>query len=214
VSQGQADHTNEFESLDRRISVAAKTTKTTTTKTSFMPLMETAWSTKGGGGGRGSKSKRRRETSLLLSLLLGNVDGALLLLDRVQQDAVVLGHEPFHGLFLRDAMVGSNRALLFAALIDVVTSASQDHVKVQTVNTDARIVFDAQIDMFLKAEAKGSHVGKAILAQLVLDDLETLLENLLGLGASDGAVAGDLLVTTDAERSHRVTRLGEDWGLS
>jgi len=177
--------------------------------------METAWSTKGGGGGgRGSKSKRRRKTSLLLSLLLGNVDGALLLLDRVQQDAVVLGHEPFHGLFLRDAMVGSNRALLFAALIDVVTRASQDHVKVQTVNTDARIVFDAKIDMFLKAEAKGSHVGKAILAQLVLDDLETLLENLLGLGASDGAVAGDLLVTTDAERSHRVTRLGEDWGLS
>ena len=56
--------------------------------------METAWSTKGGGGGRGSKSKRRRKTSLLLSLLLGNVDGALLLLDRVQQDAVVLGHEP------------------------------------------------------------------------------------------------------------------------
>ena len=33
------------------------------------------------------------------------------------------------------------------------------------------IVFDAQIDVFLKTEAKGSHVGKAILAQLVLNDL-------------------------------------------
>merc|ERR1712189_113829 len=169
-----------------------------TTEEQLLALMGTALSTRGGGG-RGSKSKRRREASLLLSLLLGNVDSALLLLDRVQQNAVVLGHEPFHGLFLRDAMVGSNRALLFSSLIDVVTGASQDHVKVQTVNTDARIIFDAKIDMFLKAEAEGSHVGKAILAQLVLNDLETLLENLLGLGASDGAVAGDLLVTTDTE---------------
>jgi len=154
------------------------------------------------------------DESLLLSLLLGNVDGALLLLDGVQKNAVVFGHEPFHGLFLRDAMVGSNRALLFAALIDVVTGASQDHVKVQTVNTDARIVFDAKIDMFLKAEAEGSHVGKAILAQLVLDDLETLFQNLFGLGSSDGAVTGDLLVTTDAEGTNGVTRLGEHRSLT
>ena len=34
-------------------------------------------------------------------------------------------------------MVGSNRAFSFAALIDVVPGACQDHVKVQTVNTDA-----------------------------------------------------------------------------
>merc|ERR1712228_453268 len=60
-----------------------------------------------------------------------------------------LRYEPFHGFFLCDAMVGSNGALLFSALVNVVPSAFQDHVKVQTVNTDTRVIFDAQVDVFL-----------------------------------------------------------------
>ena len=33
------------------------------------------------------------------------------------------------------------------------------------------VVFDTQIDMFLKAEAERSHVGETIFPQLVLNDL-------------------------------------------
>merc|ERR1719228_1900817 len=88
---------------------------------------------------------------------------------------------------------------LFATLIDVVPGTSQDHVKVQTINTDAGVVFDAQIDMFLKAEAKRSHVGETILPQFVFNDLQSFLKDLLRLGSPDGAMTGNLLVTTNTE---------------
>jgi len=163
---------------------------------------------------RGKSSKTGANGSLLLLSLLGSVDGAFLLLDGVQQDAVVFGHEPFHGFFLGDTVVGSNRAFPFAALIDVVPGACQDHVKVQTVNTDAGIVFDAQIDVLLETEAKRAHVGETVFPQLVLNDLESLFEDLFGLGSSDRAMTGDLLITTDAEGTDGVTRLREHGSLT
>lgn len=40
--------------------------------------------------------------------------------------------------------------------------------------------------------------------------LQATLQDLLGLGSTDGAVDSDLLVTTNAERSDGVSGLGED----
>ena len=50
--------------------------------------------------------------------------------------------------------------------------------------------------------------------QLVFLDLESLVEDLLCLGSSHGAVDGDLLVTADSERSHGVLGLREHRGLT
>merc|ERR1719431_124304 len=154
-----------------------------------------------------------RNSVLFLSFLFRLVHLAFLLLDGIQQDSIVLRDEPFHGFLLRNAMIGSDRTFLFFSLIDVVTRATQDHVEVQSVNTDAGIVFYSQINVFLETEAEGSHVGKTIFAQLILYDLKTLLQNLPGFGSSYGAMAGNLFVTTNAERTDSVTRLRKDGSL-
>lgn len=64
--------------------------------------------------------------------------------------------------------------------------------------------------MLLDAEAEIARLAKVAALELVLLDLEAALEDLCGLGASDGAVHADLLVPADAERAHGVAGLGED----
>jgi len=63
-------------------------------------------------------------------------------------------------------------------------------------------------------ETEVTGLGEITLAQLVLLDLQSTLENLLGLGSTDGDVHGNLLVTTDTESSHGVTSLRVDGGLT
>lgn len=52
------------------------------------------------------------------------------------------------------------------------------------------------------------------LSQLVLLDLQSSLQNLLSLGTSDGNVDGNLLVSSDTERSDGVSGFGRDGGLT
>lgn len=53
--------------------------------------------------------------------------------------------------------------------------------------------------MFANTEAKVASLREVSLLQLVFLDLEATLENLFGLGATDGDVDGDLFVTTNSE---------------
>lgn len=46
------------------------------------------------------------------------------------------------------------------------------HVEVQSVDTDAGVVLDAQINVLLDAEAKVSGIGEVVLSQLVLTHLK------------------------------------------
>jgi hypothetical protein len=57
------------------------------------------------------------------------------------------------------------------------------------------------------AEAEVAGLGEVALAELVFLDLEATLEDLLSLGAADGDVHGDLLVTTDTEGTDGVSGL-------
>jgi hypothetical protein len=61
--------------------------------------------------------------------------------------------------------------------------------------------------VLVDTEAKVAGLAEVALAQLVLLDLEATLENLLGLGATDGDVDRDLFVTTDTEGTDGVTGL-------
>mgnify|MGYP003962484237 FL=1 len=63
-------------------------------------------------------------------------------------------------------------------------------------------------------ESEGAVVGEVELAELELLDLESLLEDLVGLVAADGAVAGDLLVTTDPEGTDGEAGAGEQGALA
>lgn len=66
-------------------------------------------------------------------------------------------------------------------LLDNRNRPLHDDVKVHTVNTDAGVVFDSQIDMFLNTEAESATSGKVALFQFVFLDLESPIENFLGL---------------------------------
>lgn len=68
--------------------------------------------------------------------------------------------------------------------------------------------------MLANTEAEVAGLGEVALAKLVLLDLEATLENLLGLGATDGDVDGDLLVTTDTEGTDGVAGLAVDGSLT
>ena len=68
--------------------------------------------------------------------------------------------------------------------------------------------------MLIHTETKVAGLGEVALAELILLDLETTLEDLLSLWASDGNVASDLLVTTDTESTDGVASLGGDGSLT
>jgi len=57
------------------------------------------------------------------------------------------------------------------------------------------------------SETKVASLRKVALAELILLNLETALEDLLSLGPTDGNVDSDLLVTTDTEGTDGVTGL-------
>ena len=58
--------------------------------------------------------------------------------------------------------------------------------------------------MLADAEAKVARLREISFSQLVLLHLQAPLEDLLRLGPADRDMHGDLLVTSDAERSHGV----------
>lgn len=87
-------------------------------------------------------------------------------------------------------------------------------VEVHAVDTDRRVVLDTQVDVLGDTETEVASLGEVALAELVLLDLEATLEDLLGLGATDGDVDGNLFVTTDTEGTDGVTGLGVDGSLT
>jgi hypothetical protein len=82
--------------------------------------------------------------------------------------------------------------------------------EVHPEDTDARVVLDSEVNVFLHAEAEVSSVGEVLHPQGVLLDLEATLENLHRLFAPHSAVDGNLLVTPDAERPDGVPGLRVD----
>lgn len=79
---------------------------------------------------------------------------------------------------------------------------------------NSRVVLDSQVDVLSDTESEVSRLGEVLLPQLVLLDLESTLEDLLCLGATDGNVHRNLLVTSDSERPDRVAGLGRNGRLS
>ena len=131
-----------------------------------------------------------------------------------QDDAVELGLEPVDGVVLGETVVGTDAANGALSAGNAVPGTAEDNEKVHAVDADGGIVLDAQVDVFLDAEAEVAGGRKVLLLELVLLDLEALLEDLLGLGAADGAVDGNFFVATDGEGADGVAGLGVDGGLA
>ena len=88
------------------------------------------------------------------------------------------------------------------------TRQAQRQISVKRPSLD-----DAGTDL-VDTESKVSSLAEVSLLQLVLLDLQSTLQNLLGLGSSDGDVTGDLFVTTNGEGSDGVSGLGGDGRLT
>ena len=121
-----------------------------------------------------------------------------------QDDTVKPLFEPSNGILLLYSVLEPNTGMLSPPPRHPSSWSSHHDKEVHTKDTDTGVIPSTEIDMFLDTESKVSSLGEVPLPKLVLLDLETTLENLLGLRATDGDVDGDLFITTDTERSDGV----------
>lgn len=89
--------------------------------------------------------------------------------------------EPLDGLVTLDAVAGTNGGLHATAASDALTRSGHAAVKVHAVDTNGRVVLDAEIDVLGDTEAEVTSLGEVTLAQLVLLDFEATLKNFLSL---------------------------------
>ena len=127
------------------------------------------------------------------------------LLGLVQNDTVVLLLEPLHGLLASHLVRVTNSAALSLSLRHTTTGTRQLHIEIHTEDTRVRVVLDTQINVLLNTETEVARVGEVLLHQLVLLHLQTALQNLQSLLATDGRVDRDLLVTTNREGTNGET---------
>jgi hypothetical protein len=86
---------------------------------------------------------------------------------------------------------GTDLGLCSAAAGDALTRSGHAAVEVHAVDTDTGVVLDTEIDVLADTEAEVAGLGEVALAELVLLDLETTLENLLSLGTVSLATFDD-----------------------
>jgi hypothetical protein len=85
-------------------------------------------------------------------------------------------------------------------------------VEIHAVNSNRRVVFDTEIDVFADAEPKVASLGEVALAKFVFLHLQSTLQDFLSLWSTDCNVHSDLFVTTDTEGSDGVSGLAcENW---
>ena len=99
----------------------------------------------------------------------------------VKNDSVILGLEPLHGVLLGESVLESNTSSLATSVTNVHAGPAHDHVEVHTIDTDAWVILDAKINVLLDTETEVSIFREVLSSQLVLLDLQSSLENLLGL---------------------------------
>ena len=110
---------------------------------------------------------------------------------------------PRSRLLLLDTVREANGRGTALAARHTRTRARHAHVEVHTKDTDTRVVLDTQVDVLGNTETKVASLREVAAVQLVLLDLETTLNDLLRLGATDSNVACNLFVTTDTEATER-----------
>ena len=77
-------------------------------------------------------------------------------------------------------------------------------VEIHSIDTNCRIVFDSQVDVFAYTEAEVTGLREVLFLQLVFLDLQSTFEDFFGFGATDGDMYSNLFITADTERSDRV----------
>ena len=71
-----------------------------------------------------------------------------------KDDPIILLLKPAHGLLFADSVFGTNAASPVILVGDAETWPPQHHTEVQAIDTNAWIIFDLQINVFLDPETK------------------------------------------------------------
>merc|ERR1712029_935604 len=121
----------------------------------------------------------------------------------VEDDTIVFGLEPLHGVVLDQSVGESDGSCAPLLLEDVHAWPTQHNIEVHTVDADVGVVLDAKIDVLLDTKSKVALVREVLTAQFELTDLEAPLEDLFCLRSPDSAVNRDLLVSPDSETNGR-----------
>ena len=79
------------------------------------------------------------------------------------------------------------------------TGSRHAAVEVHSIDTNCRVILDAQIDMLRDTEPEVASIREVLLAEFVFLDLQATFEDFFSFGASDRDMDCDLLVTSDAE---------------
>ncbi len=80
-------------------------------------------------------------------------------------------------------------------------------VEIHAVDTDRRVVLDAQVNVFTDAETEIASLGEIAFSELVFLHFQSTLEDLLCLGTADSDVDGYFFITSDTESSYSVSGL-------
>jgi len=119
--------------------------------------------------------------------------------------ATELGLEPVLGILLGDEVLVADTAGSTLLAGHTVSRAGQHNVEVHAINANARVILDAQIDVLIDTKAEVTRLGEVAILQLELLDGQTLLQDLLGLLATNSDVGSDLLISADTEGTHGQT---------
>lgn len=107
--------------------------------------------------------------------------------------------EPRHGVIPLDSMLAPYTRPSLLSPCNTGTRATHHNIEVHPKDTNTRIISRAKINVLLDTETKVPSLREVLPTQFVLLHLETALKDLFCLGAADGDVDGNLLVTTDTE---------------
>ena len=96
----------------------------------------------------------------------------------VEDDPVVLGLEPLHGVVLDQLLRGTDASRLPPAVAHVGAGSAQHDVEVHAVDADRRVVLDAKIDVLLDPEPEVAVHREVITTKLVLAHLKSEFESI------------------------------------
>ena len=99
-------------------------------------------------------------------------------------------------------MLCPNLALSSLAICYTVPWSTQHYIKVHTIDADARVVLDAQVNVLLNTKPKVASVREIVLVQLVLSHLQPFLKDLLCLCSTHSAVNSNLFIAANSKGTH------------
>jgi hypothetical protein len=102
------------------------------------------------------------------------------------------------------------RVLYPVSIVPIVPSVSFNlhaAVEIHSVDTNRGVVLDTEIDVFADTEAEVASLREVALSEFVFLDLQSTLQDFLGLWSSNCDVHSNLFVTTDTEGSDGISGL-------